>query len=82
MHFRMLGRNCSKMNRMVVMVVAEWEKITSLFCLENVLRPGQFDASGMVKLPKFNVTPRVIYTALEYVRITSYGCSGSIAIKG
>ena len=51
MHFRMLGRNCSKMNRMVVMVVAEWEKITSLFCLENVLRPGQFDASGMVKLP-------------------------------
>ena len=51
MHFRMLGRNCSKMNRMVVMVVAEWEKITSLFCLENVLRPGQFDASGMVTLP-------------------------------
>ena len=38
---------------MVVMVVAEWEKITSLFCLENVLRPGQFDASGMVKLPLF-----------------------------
>ena len=47
----MLGRNCSKINRMVVMVVAEWAKITSLFCLEQVLRPEQFDASGMVMLP-------------------------------
>ena len=51
MHLRMLGRNCSKMNRMVVMVVAEWAKITSLFCLEKVLCPKQFDASGMVTLP-------------------------------
>ena len=36
---------------MVAMVVAEWAKISSLFRLEKVLRPGQFDASGMVTLP-------------------------------
>ena len=48
----MLGRNCSIRNRMVAMVVAEWAKITSLFCLEKVLRPEQFDASNMVTLPK------------------------------
>ena len=35
---------------MVAMVVAEWAKISSLFCLEKVLRP--IDATGMVKLPK------------------------------
>ena len=51
MHLRMLGRNCSKRNRMVAMVVAEGAKITNLFCLEKVLRPEQFDASGMVMLP-------------------------------
>ena len=33
------------------MVVAEWAKITSLLCFEKVLRPEQFDASGMVTLP-------------------------------
>ena len=37
---------------MVAMVVAEWAKISSLFRLEKVLRPRQFDATGMVKLPK------------------------------
>ena len=35
------------------MVVAEWKKITSLFCLEKELCPKQFDASGMVTLPNF-----------------------------
>ena len=32
--------------------MAEWGKISSLFRLEKVLRPRQFDATGMVKLPK------------------------------
>ena len=33
--------------------MAEWGKISSLFRLEKVLRPEQFDATSMVTLPKF-----------------------------
>ena len=32
--------------------MAEWGKISSLFRLEKVLRPEQFDATSMVTLPK------------------------------
>ena len=33
--------------------MAEWGKISSLFRLEKVLRPEQFDATSMVTLPCF-----------------------------
>ena len=33
--------------------MAEWGKISSLFRLEKVLRPEQFDATSMVTLPNF-----------------------------
>ena len=35
--------------------MAEWGKISSLFRLEKVLRPEQFDATSMVTLPNSSI---------------------------
>ena len=65
---------------MVAMVVAEWAKITSLFCLEKVLRPEQFHASGIVMLPIFFGQNRGTYNRAAQVLGGAATCSEGFAI--
>ena len=41
--------------------MAEWGKISSLFRLEKVLRPEQFDATSMVTLPRVYLSDMLLW---------------------